>query len=281
MKALILLCALLAGAVHAQDKPRTLVIGVEAAAFAPHYYIDPQGSYQGYARDLLDRFAQANGLRLVYKPLPVDRLLPALLDGSVDAKYPDSPAWGQSLKGKAPLVYSQPLAQYIDGMLVSPKQRGAGLAKLKKIAAVDGWTLPQDGYAESIRLGQMQRVPAADLRDMIRQALLGEADGAFYNVVVATYYVDNIRARPGALVFDPSLPYNRGTFSLSSLKHPELVRQLDAWLAGHADEVAALKKQYGVEANLDSEYLGMEQWKIDYLERQKAREAKKSAAGQP
>ncbi|MNG41216.1 hypothetical protein D3C84_1302510 [compost metagenome] len=45
--------------------------------------------------------------------------------------------------------------------------------------------------------------------------------------------------------------------------------RFDRFLAEHRQEVDALKARYQVEANLDSEFLGMEQWKIDFLKRQK------------
>ena len=64
---------------------QTYVIGVEQAAFMPHYSGDAQGNYGGFARELLDSFAAYSGVRLTYKVLPADELLPALLDGRVDA----------------------------------------------------------------------------------------------------------------------------------------------------------------------------------------------------
>ncbi|MNN36017.1 hypothetical protein D3C81_1498910 [compost metagenome] len=96
-------------------------------------------------------------------------------------------------------------------------------------------------------------------------------------MVVATYYLDNIRARPGALVFDPSLPYTRGDFQLSSVKRPELLERFDRFLVEHAAEVAALKARHGVETRLDSRYMGLEQWKVEYLERQEKRHSASAA----
>ncbi|MNG30763.1 hypothetical protein D3C84_1164430 [compost metagenome] len=74
-------------------------------------------------------------------------------------------------------------------------------------------------------------------------------------------------------MFDPKLPHTRGSFHLSTLKHPGLLQRFDRFLLERQAEVAALKDKYRVEANLDSQYLGMEQWKVDFLKRQKAREA--------
>ena len=72
-------------------------------------------------------------------------------------------------------------------------------------------------------------------------------------------------------MFDPKLPHTRGSFHLSSLRHPQLIARFDRFLAEHAAQVAVLKASYRVEANLDSEYMGVEQWKVDFLERQKAK----------
>ncbi|WP_371368625.1 transporter substrate-binding domain-containing protein [Pseudomonas sp. QL9] len=249
---------------------QTYVVGVENLAFLPHYSTDAQGRYQGFARELLDQFAASAGVQLEYRPLPVSQLLPSLLTGEVDLKYPDNPDWAGEERAGHRLRYSQPVVQYVDGVLVAPERVGQGVTVLKRLAVVDGWS--PWGYEKAIDSGGVERLPSGDLRQMIQQALKHEADGAYFNVVVATYYLDNIRARPGALVFDPSLPHTRSSFRLSSERHPELIQRFDRFLVEHAADVAALKARYGVEASLDPAHLGVEQWKLDYLERQKAKQ---------
>lgn len=269
-------CWALASIVSTGAMAQTYVVGVENLPFAPHYVTDAQGRYQGFARDLLDLFAASSGITLEYRPLPVDALLPALLNDEVDLKYPDNSNWAPEQKAAKSLRYSQPVTQYVDGVLVAPDRLEQGVGALKRLALVEGWT-PR-GYEQQVQSGQVSITPSADLRQMIHTALKKQADGAYFNVVVATYYLDNIRARPGALVFDPSLPHTRSTFHLSTVKHGELIDRFDRFLADHAKEVAALKAKYGVEASLDSEHLGVEQWKVDFLERQKA---KQKAAASP
>ncbi|AHL76549.1 hypothetical protein CH92_16170 [Stutzerimonas stutzeri] len=246
---------------------QTYVIGVEQAAFLPHYNGDAQGNYQGFARDLLDSFAADSGLRLVYKVLPADELLPALLDGRVDAKYPDNPNWSGPAKAGRRVHYSQAVVHYVDGVMVAPRRVGRGIDELRRLAVVDGWT--PWGYEDRIAANQILLVSSENLPRMVRQALLKDSDGAYYNVVVAAHYLNNVRAKPGALVFDANLPHTRSTFNLSSLNHPELIERFDRYLREQQPAVAALKAQHQVEANLSSDYIGMEQWKVDFLERQK------------
>lgn len=247
-------------------RAESYVIGVEDSAFAPHYSIDKQGQYQGFARELFDLFAAKSGVQLSFKALPVAQLLPALLAGEVDFKYPDSANWAQEKKADKVLSYSLGVVGYVDGVLVAPQRQGQPIDRLKRLAMVDGWT--PWGYQERIAVNQVELSYSEDLRQMIRQALKKEADGVYFNVVVAAYYLDNIRARPGALVFDAKLPHSRGSFHLSTQKHPELLQRFDRFLVEHKAEVDALKAQHRVEANLDSEYMGLEQWKVDFLKRQ-------------
>jgi ABC-type amino acid transport substrate-binding protein len=247
------------------------VIGVEDSAFAPHYSLDKQGQYQGFARELFDLFAANSGVQLSFKPMPVARLLPALLAGEVDLKYPDSANWAQQQKAGKAMNYSQGVVDYVDGVLVAPQRQGQPIEGLKRLAMVDGWT--PWGYQERIDEQKIALTYSDDLRQMIRLALKKEADGAYFNVVVATHYLDNIRARPGALVFDAKLPHSRGSFHLSTLKHPQLLQRFDRFLVEQQAEVAELKARYQVEANLDSEYMGLEQWKVDFLKRQQRKDA--------
>ncbi len=255
-------------ALHAEP---TYVVGVEQAHFMPHYSVEQTGEYRGFARDLLDAFAAQAGIRLAYRPLPAAELLPALLAGSVDFKYPDSPAWSAADKAGHRLHYSQAAVAYVDGVMVAPRRQGLGIGQLKRLAVVDGWT-PR-GYEAPIGAGQILPIGSRDLPRMIRQAMLKETDGAYYNIVVAMHYLDHVRTQPGALVFDAGLPHSRGTYHLSSVRHPELIQRFDRFLDEQRDTLVALKAEYGVEAGLDSPYIGMEQWKVDFLERQKARQA--------
>ncbi|WP_120995510.1 transporter substrate-binding domain-containing protein [Stutzerimonas urumqiensis] len=271
MKYLIAALSLLAS-VSAFARP--IVVGVEQASFLPHYSVDEQGRYHGYARDVLDLFAAVEGVELTFRPMPAEALLPALLAGEIDLKYPDNASWASDAKAGHSLHYSLPVADYVDGVLVAPRRLGLGADQLKRLAVVDGWT-PR-GYEAALSSGQTLLVPGEDIEQMIRQALLKDTDGAYYNVVVATYYLDNIRARPGALVFDPDLPHTRSTYHLSTVRHPELVAAFNRFLSENAASVEQLKTRHGLQ--VDPAYLGMEQWKVDFLERQKARQAGEPAS---
>ncbi|WP_017937910.1 substrate-binding periplasmic protein [Zestomonas thermotolerans] len=269
MKALLrscLLASLLPVVAHAES----YVVGVERADFEPYFSLNEQGQYQGFARELLDTFAREAGIELRYRAVAPAGLLGELLEGRVDLKYPDSPTWAVQAKAGQRLSYSAATADFIDGVLVAPLQQGKGLRQLRRLAVVEGWTPEQ--YRDAIAAGTLQQVSAASLREMIHSTLKRRADGGYYNVEVAIYALNHRSSSPNALVFDPTLPYQRGTYHLSTIRHPQLIERFDRFLAEHAPVVAALKARYRVEENINSEFLGMEQWKIDHIQRQRARQ---------
>lgn len=264
-------CGLLASLLPLVAHAQSYVVGVENTDFRPYSQLDAQGRYSGYGHELLEAFAVSAGITLEYRPLAPSDLLAALLRDEVDFKYPDNAAWGASLKANNNLSYSASTADYIDGVLVLPLQHGKGIAPLKRLAVVKGWSPLQ--YREAISAGQITQLDSTDLSAMIRSTIKKKADGAYYNVEVALYALNNTSKQTNALVFDSALPYSRSTYHLSTLRHGAVLKRFDRYLQEHPAEVAALKAKYRVEENINSEFFGLEQWKVDFIQRQRAKEA--------
>jgi hypothetical protein len=86
-----------------------------------------------------------------------------------------------------------------------------------------------------------------NLDALIQQALAGRVDSLYASVAVINHQLDQVLKRPGALVFDPGLPYSRDDYHLSSMKYPDQVRDFSDWMSNHRAWINTLKKKYGVE----------------------------------
>jgi ABC-type amino acid transport substrate-binding protein len=225
-------------------------IGVEQINYYP-IYEDDHGEYIGYARALLDAFAKSQGIAFQYVPLPVARLFSSFLDKNslLDFKFPDHEDWQAQQKIGRHIVYSVPLLHYVDGVMMRPEQRGKGLAKLHVLGILLGFTPVK--YEAEIAAGRMRLAQFPNFSGLLLQALMGRIDGAYMNVAVGRYQTDNILRAPGRLVFDPTLPHVGGGYKLSTIKHPELIEKLDAFMRDHADEVNALQRKYQVAVEPD------------------------------
>lgn len=220
----------------------TFTVGVESQPYMP--YSDVQdGQYLGYGRDLLDAFAAYQGHVFVYQPLPVRRLLSELLNDRVDLKYPDNPRWNADLKQGHTLYLSQATAESIDGVMVKPEYLGKGKARLQRLGTQRGFS-PWP-YLSDIESGKIILIQANQIDSLLAMVLSGRVDGIYLNPQVVRHHLYN-SAKNDALVLDPNLPYQADHYFLSSIKHPEVIQQFDAFLVSQAKQVQALKEHHGI-----------------------------------
>lgn len=235
----ILLWCLTWGATAQADD---LVVGVEDLPYLPFYSVD-RGQYQGYARELLDAFATAHSHRINYRPLPVERLYRELFDGVIDFKFPDNPDWRHELKQSRTLHYSRAIAPFLDGVMVLPEKRKTQSQPLK-IGTIRGFT-PWP-LLELIEQGEIVVSENNSIPGLLRQCLAGRLDGVFINADVARFHLTNVLRRNDALTLDESLPHARSAYSVSTINRPDIIEELDGWLAENQVLVTALRTKWGI-----------------------------------
>ncbi len=217
-------------------------IGVEKLDYYPHYAFKG-GDYVGYGRDVLDAFAKEKGHTFTYKALPVQRLFETFTAGGVDFKYPDNAYWGGDTKKGKNVVYSDPVTAYTDGVFVLPAAKGKGVAALKTLGIIKGftaWDLLGD-----IKSGKVKESYSNDFGSMIKKTIAGRTNGAYGNVSVINYHLDKM-GKAGALVFDSGIPHTNSNYHFSTIKHPEVLKDFNAWIKSNAALVKTLKAKYNI-----------------------------------
>ncbi len=214
------------------------VIGVEDLDYYP-YYTSTGSDYQGFAREVLDLFAQNKGYTFIYKKKSVKRLFKSLINKQIDFKFPDNPYWSAKQKVGKDIVYSKPVTEYIDGVMVLPEKKGLGYMALKKLGTVMGFTAWE--YLDKEQKGFVNIYENSDFEGLLKQTLIGRVDGAYINPVVANYHLDNTLKKPGALVFDPDLPHTKSNYLLSTSKHPDIIKAFDEFLTNNKKQIDDIK----------------------------------------
>lgn len=221
--------------------PPVFVVGVEEVFYLPHYD-GSNGGYQGFARDLLDQFAMDCGCVFEYRPMPIDRLFHALLEGEIDLKYPDDLYWQSDEKANHEVHYSDPISAYTDGVSVPTVVSGA-LTDLR-LGTVPGFTAR--GYSGLVARGDITLEYNPHVTALLQQVLIGRLDGAYANVDVVQFILREELGAPGALHFQPLLPHTRSFYRVSSTRHPALIQELNGWLADNARWLDALRLRHGL-----------------------------------
>ena len=202
-------CLLLLAATSTQAGNFT--VGVEAINYAP-LYNGSNGSYTGYARDLLDAFGKQYGHTFTYKALPVSRLFDEFVGGhELDFKFPDNPDFQPDTKKGVRISYSAPAVNVVEGMLVLPAKQGRGLAQIKTIATMRGFTAWP--VLTQIKNGSIKVTEANSFDSLIQQGTNGDVDAVYTSTIVINYNLNKL-GTPGALVLDKSLPQDHAAFEL-------------------------------------------------------------------
>lgn len=227
---------------------KTYVIGVENTQYFPYYDFSSSGEERSsFGRELLDSFAKERGYRFIYEASPVKRLFLKLVKGVVDFKYPDNPAWGDGYKQEKPIIYSDSTVRYTDGTLVLKPLKGR--AKIKMLGTVMGFTpVP---YHQQIDQGKVSVLENANFDGLIQQAIFNRVDGIYANVDVVPIYLTENFGMSDSLVYDPSLPHIEGHYYLSTMRHPQIIKEFNTYLKDNRSQLEKMKQRYGVGRSAD------------------------------
>lgn len=207
---------------------RSYTVGIGNADYFPVWGVQRDGSYHGIGPDMLNAFAKAKGIRLVFVPLPLKRAVEYLVGGEVDFKFPDNPTWDSSQKGQKTIYYSDPMAAYTEGVMVTPERRGLGVYGLHILGAPLGLSL--SAYEQRIVSGQLYASYITDIDTLLTITIRGRTEGAYLDVAVAEYLLTKM-GKTQALVFDEDLPSVSDYYYLSSIQYPELIEAFNAYMA--------------------------------------------------
>jgi len=223
---------------------KDLTVGVENIEYYPIYSIQ-NGKYVGAAQEILDAFATKYNHNITYKPLPVKRLFNEFVEEKVDLKFPDNAYWAQDLKKGKDVKYSASTIEYIDGVMVLPKNKAKG--GLKKLGTMRGFT-PWE-FLGDIKAGRVQTNEQIKLDSLMKLVSSGRIDGVYFNTKVSEYYLKHSDFDNNLVVFDESLPHTRSAYHLSSIKHGDIIKQFDEFLEQEAAMIDEIKTKYEIKLN--------------------------------
>jgi ABC-type amino acid transport substrate-binding protein len=231
--------------VTALAQGETLRVGIEQHDYYPYYRATLESPPEGYCLDLLEAFAEYEGLTLELLPQPLNRLYRNMLDEqNLDLLFPDNPEWARQAKADRHLYYSEAAAQIVDGTMVLANRRGQGLNNIRHLGTVRGFTA--QAWQPQLDAGTVHLVETQDLHSLIRMVVRGRLDALYANPQVVRYQLAQLDMSNNYLQLDPQLPLIYTSFHLSSASRPDLIERFDAFLAHQPDTLQRLKTRYGL-----------------------------------
>lgn len=218
-------------------------VGVEAIDYSPIFSstIGPR-NFEGYAREVLDRFAKSENIEFQYVPLPVKRFINVYHSGQLDFAFPDNPQWNKTAQNKEKIIYSHPIIVFQDAIFVLPKDLGKGIKSLKVLGTLMGFSVWK--FNEYIKAGTMSLESVLTPESLINMALLGRVDGINLAKQVVYYYLKKMNRINGLVIDTELLPIQDSFYHFSTIKHPNIIKKLNAFLKKDAVYLSSLKKKY-------------------------------------
>lgn len=236
------ICILALG-ISMSSQAGTYTVGVEQVEYYPLWAVK-DGDYVGYGREVLDAFAKDAGHTLEYKPMPIKRLYGTFFNGNVDLKFPDNPYWSKDQRKGKTFHYSDSVTSYVDGVMVLPANKNKGVEALNKLGTLRGFT-PWD-YLDLIESGKVKIYEQNSLDSLVMMAAAGRVDGIYFNVDVSQHYLANSGFNQSDLVWDPDLPHTKAEYMMSTMKHPAIIEEFNAWMSKNQDLIKSLKEKYNL-----------------------------------
>lgn len=221
----------------------TFIVGAQNIAYDPYYNFSSKHE-KGLGWAILEAFSKQSGHQFVYLSMPVKRLQIELKKGNVDFVFPDNPRWSNSLTYNLNKIYSTPLVETFSVTLIKPENTNKGVSSIGKLVIPDGFSPVK--WKKQISEGTVNTFTVASVYEGLSLLHNGEVDAMDIEYNVARH-ITRQHPQVGPFSADLTLPYNAVSFSLSTLKYPNIIEELNAFLHSKPETINKIKEKYGIE----------------------------------
>lgn len=215
------------------------VIGVQDTSYYPLYDF-PNPSF---SKDLLDAFAASKGYTFDYLPLPIKRINHWFSESSIDFKYPDNSRWliGASFHDR--VKYSDPVVELIACTVVHRSKENVVKKEVRKLGTLLGFhpTL----WLDEIARGETILVESPSTLNIVRQTVLGSVDATNIEPNVVFHHL-RLLNQESELVISKNIHYETYFYHLSTIKHPEVLKEFNQFLKENQQLLKKLKEKYKI-----------------------------------
>ncbi len=243
MKSLLALACLSMGMVcpfgaSAVEVAKSLLVGME------QHEVDNAGRNELFFKDFIKAFGEKYNYQIKIQEYPVKRLFAEFVNQKLDIKYPDHPKWGEDERKGLNIAYSDPVVSYREGVLVLPENVGKGLDNLKRLSVIRGFS-PWP-YMDRVKDKSVMLVESSNDETAIRMTLLGRADGSYLSQAAADYTQNQLKLEK-KLIFDRALPNITDVYYVSTIQHPDVLKQINRFMKVEKAMIEKLKLKHGVQ----------------------------------
>jgi len=237
-----LICYLLALISFPSLQAKEFIIGVEDVSYYPLYEF--KSSRSTHSKELLNAFAAAKGYTFTYLPLPVKRFERWLLEEKIDFKYPDNSRWYSKTKTTAQFTFSESTIKLVAGTSVLKSSLTKNKSEFNSIGTLLGFYPTH--WIEQIKSGQVKLYEDVSTKILVQQLVAEHIDGIDIEPSVIRYYLEELDKPSDTSIIDRRYSYDVYDFHLSTIKHPEIIKEFNKFLSNNKALLEQLNKKYKI-----------------------------------
>ena len=223
---------------------KEFIIGVEEVSYYPLYDFSANDtSRASFSKDLLTAFFDEYNYSYRFVALPIKRFNQWYVENGIDFKFPDNVRWRDEKQNKLNITFSQSVIKLMAGSFVLKKNTQYQKSDIKKLATIFGFALTL--WSDEIENDKVEVIEESTPYSIVKHVLYGnvEATNIDYNVIRHALKRLN---KPEAIVLNTNIKHEVYSYHLSSIQHPEMIKQFDVFLQNNAKLVQQLKEKYDI-----------------------------------
>ena len=238
----LLCCLALVGVLtshaFADEKP-IYRVGIENVDYYPMFTKKEERNKTGFLIEVMELFAQQRGIEFEYIHLPITRFDEWYQRDNIDFRLPDNPLWNQNTHN---LIYSEDIIKLGSDTVVLKKNQSTPMSNLKVIGSLYGF-VPASHWRERVNSGNTTFIYENSMRVLIHMLAKGMVDGLDVNLSVVHHYAKELGYDTDDFAVSSKAPNYRYTYALSTISHPEIIKDFDAFLVTSHNEISLLKQR--------------------------------------
>ena len=223
---------------------KDFLIGVEEVSYYPLYdFSSSNENKASFTKEVLSTFFEHKNYRYKFVPLPIKRFDKWYIEQNIDFKFPDNFRWRHDKENKLNITFSESVVKLMAGTYVLKANENFYRDDVQKLGTIMGFspTLWEDKLSNKDFKLVEESAPISLIKHLIYQNI----DGVNIDPNVIEYNLKRLSANT-EVVLNKNIHHEVFSYHLSSIKHPEIIKEFNDFLKENAELVSQMKIKYGI-----------------------------------
>ena len=220
------------------------IIGVEEVSYYPLFdYTATDTNRPSFTKDILTVFFEHHNYSYRFVALPIKRFNKWYAEKGIDFKFPDNVRWRTDEQLKSNITFSQSVVKLRAGSYVLKSNAKYQRKDIKKLGTILGFVPTL--WFDKIENKELQLIEENTPYGIVKHLLHGNVDATNIDANVIRHNLKLLN-KPNKIVLNTNIKHEVFSYHLSSIKHPEIIKQFDNFLQNNPKLLQQLKKKYDI-----------------------------------